>query len=125
MTSHHSTGSPVSPTEEAGSTDLLAEVARTVDAVPGVARREPSVGDFLRTLWKKSTSAEDQAPDTQGLRLDQVDGKASLTVAVWMSREAPGNPLMVSQEVASRVNQTLIERGIAPGSHQIIVRETE
>ncbi|MDN5604359.1 hypothetical protein AB0Y14_07515 [Rothia sp. HC945] len=125
MTSDRSTGSPDSAAEETGSADLLAAVARAVDAVPGVARREPSVGDFLRTLWKKPASAEDQAPDTRGLRLDQVDGKASLTVAVWVSRQAPGNPLMISQEVASRINHTLIERGVAPGSHQVIVREIE
>ncbi|WP_129660403.1 hypothetical protein [Rothia uropygialis] len=133
MTSHRpeapAEGNPVGSSRaepnDTGTTALIADLARAVDEVPGVTRREPNVGDFLRTLWKKPVTGDQGSPDTKGMRLDVEEEIASLTVAVWVAGSTPGTALAIAQEVTSRINRTITEHGFKPGKHQVSVREVE
>ncbi|WP_269928612.1 hypothetical protein [Kocuria massiliensis] len=115
-------GTVVTPDHPDG---LLEVLARSIDAVPGVTRREPSVGDFLRTLWTRPRSAQAEAADTDGLRVVVEDSTATLTAALWVSGDVPDTALSIAWAVTTRVNQVIAAHGLTPGRHNISVREVE
>ncbi|RUQ21719.1 hypothetical protein [Kocuria sp. HSID16901] len=102
---------------------LIEVLARSIDAVPGVTRREAGIGDFLRTLWKRQPTTE--ADETHGLSLNQEGSTATLTAAVWVAEDSGVTALSIAQAVATRVNEVITAHGLTPGTHSISVREIE
>lgn len=115
-------GTVISPEHPDG---LLNVLARSIDAVPGVTRREPSMGDFIRTLWTRPRSARAEAADTNGLRVVVENSTATLTAALWVAEDISGTALNVARAVTIRVNQVITAHGLTPGRHNISVREVE
>lgn len=133
MTSHHmeapegaAATEPVpAGTDQAAGSALLRALARAVDSVPGITQREASVGDFLRTLWKRPVPDGGWRPDSNGLHVEREGDEVSLTVALWVSGEHPGTALGIAQTVSSRVNRAIADLGLTAGHHHINVREVE